>query len=440
MNNQIDRSQNIKLGSDGKYHWVYELNLYRNPVILGVLYKIFGVIIIGLFLFSTLLSCGGHNFWWSGFFSLLKVFGIIALVLFALTAIGYYIYAAIIGGKYCVLFEMDDEGVRHTQLDSQVSKAKAVAAIAAALGTLSGEPGAVGTGLLAGSRSSMYTSFSCVRNIKLLFGSNTIKLDAPLSHNQIYAEKEDLDAVLSYILDRVPSGVLSGKSNELKLRSKEFLCDAGEKIKKRRLLAVVLALANLAMLGIIISGGTKNADSKHTYSSYEESYADADENEFDYDTASDTVSFDLTGTGKPIPADFTWFTDGICTSLQMPDGGVPLDEDALNGSWKCLILYSPEQSLAYQVFSFCNAQVDGSTDNLTFTVSWYMDVFGGETYDRSDEMNAVFTGGWSDGNANFIGPGAFTISSIYELNGKQYAFGRYTPPDGESAVIGLVRP
>ena len=41
---QLQNSQ-ITLCPDGKYRWAYEFNLYRNPTILFVLFKIFGAII-----------------------------------------------------------------------------------------------------------------------------------------------------------------------------------------------------------------------------------------------------------------------------------------------------------------------------------------------------------------------------------------------------------
>ena len=48
-------------------------------------------------------------------------------VMTGLTILGYIVYVLMVGGKYIVLFEMDEEGVTHTQQPKQFTKAKALA-------------------------------------------------------------------------------------------------------------------------------------------------------------------------------------------------------------------------------------------------------------------------------------------------------------------------
>lgn len=47
------------------------------------------------------------------FLSLTKVFGIAAAVLLGLGIVGYIVYAIIVGGKYTVLFTLDDNELVH---------------------------------------------------------------------------------------------------------------------------------------------------------------------------------------------------------------------------------------------------------------------------------------------------------------------------------------
>ena len=113
---------------------------------------------------------------------------------------GYFLYAFIMGGKYCVLFEMDDRGVHHIQMESQIKKVEAISILTRLVGAMAGRPGAVGTGMLVGACTSMYTAFADVRSVESCPGRDLIKVNELLNKNQVYAEKEDFDFVLNFIL------------------------------------------------------------------------------------------------------------------------------------------------------------------------------------------------------------------------------------------------
>ena len=201
---QGDENTSITLGGDGVYRWAYEMSLFKNPTILFLLYKIFGWIALGLWVFVTLISAGDVGFWWKGFLNNLKFFAIFTVGLLVLCTLGYLLYAAIMGGKYCVLFEMDEKGVRHTQMQKQVKKAEVLSLITVLVGLAAKNPTAVGTGLLSSSKTTMYTEFKKVRKIKPKRGASTIILNAAGGQNQVYADKDEFDFVLEYITSRVP--------------------------------------------------------------------------------------------------------------------------------------------------------------------------------------------------------------------------------------------
>lgn len=48
------------------------MNLYKNLTVLFLLFKIFGWICFGIWLFSTLISANNINFWWNGFLKDIK--------------------------------------------------------------------------------------------------------------------------------------------------------------------------------------------------------------------------------------------------------------------------------------------------------------------------------------------------------------------------------
>lgn len=196
-------SKNISLCNDGSYRWVYECNMYRNPVILFTLYKIFFFISLGIYLFMLFMEAMTRDVVLNTFEEMTVAALVIFLILIVLSTISYYILALIFGGKYCVLFEMDEKGISHTQMQEQVKKAEILGYITALVGAASDNPAVTGTGLMASSKASIYSDFSKVKKIKPIKRQHTIKLKALFSNNQIYAENEDFDFVLNYIKEHV---------------------------------------------------------------------------------------------------------------------------------------------------------------------------------------------------------------------------------------------
>lgn len=199
------RSTDIRKGEDGVYRWTAEMNLYTNPTVLIMVWKIFFFICLGIFVFDILISMGDTDFWWDGFLGQLKIMGIITAGMTVLCALGYLVYALMMGGKYIVLFEMDENGVSHTQTEAQAKKARKIGAATAAAGALAGRPSAAGAGLISASRASMRSEFEKVRSIKAYPRRGVIKVNMLLEKNQVYIRPEDYGFVLKYITDRCPN-------------------------------------------------------------------------------------------------------------------------------------------------------------------------------------------------------------------------------------------
>ena len=198
--------KNIQLCPDGKYRWAYELSLYKNPHILFLVWKIFGWILFGIWVFMLILqvSDGILSAKEIVIFSLKFLGGIGALV-FVLSILGYGLYAFIMGGKYCALFEMDGKGVEHKQMKAQVKKAQLIGVLTALAGLAGGRVGTVGQGMMvAGSSGGMYTAFEHVKSIKADKKRSLIKVNETLFKNQVYADGEDFDFALDYIVTHCP--------------------------------------------------------------------------------------------------------------------------------------------------------------------------------------------------------------------------------------------
>ncbi len=205
--------KNIQLCPDGKYRWAYELSLYKNPHILFLIWKIFGWILFGIWVFMLILqvSDGILSAKEIVIFSLKFLGGIGALV-FVLSILGYGLYAFIMGGKYCALFEMDGKGVEHKQMKAQVKKAQLIGVLTALAGLAGGRVGTVGQGMMvAGSSGGMYTAFEHVKSIKADKKRSLIKVNETLFKNQVYADGEDFDFALDYIVTHCPQAKVTIK-------------------------------------------------------------------------------------------------------------------------------------------------------------------------------------------------------------------------------------
>ena len=196
-------SENIKKCDDGTYRWAYEFNMLKNPISLLTVLKIFLLVLVGMWIIFGLFRIGDDGFV-GAFVAQTKELLIPAAILFGLSIVGYIILACIYGWKYCVLFEMNETGIRHIQMEKQYKKAQALGWLTAMAGAAAGKPGVMGTGHLAATKNEQAPEFSKVKRLRTFRAFHTIKLDSPLNHNQIYAEPEDYDFVLNYISKRIP--------------------------------------------------------------------------------------------------------------------------------------------------------------------------------------------------------------------------------------------
>ena len=195
------RGKDVLLCNDGKYRWVYEMNMLTNPTIFLTVFKIFfwiilaGWLVFGLFLY---LIHGDV----AGFLAMGKAMLVALGVMAVLTALGVLGVAALYGGKYVVLFEMDETEVKHIQMPRQVRKAEVVGLITALVGLAAKRPTTAGAGLLSAGKSSTTSVFEHVRRVVPRRALHLIKVNQPLNKNQIYVPDEDFDFVYEFIKSR----------------------------------------------------------------------------------------------------------------------------------------------------------------------------------------------------------------------------------------------
>ena len=219
MNNEIPRGQDsqaladinyngrkVRLCTDGKYRWTYPMSMLKNPVLFFTVFKVIGGIFAAILIFAVFLS--HWNDITKGNFEVilhdLRMFGYIMLGCLVLTIIAYLIVAAQYGWNYIISFTMDENGLLHDQIPAQKKIARKMGETLAGAGALTSSPGQIGQGMLIANHTSQYSNFKKVRSVKPLRKWNTIKVNEPLSKNQVYCDSEDFDFVLNYILEHCP--------------------------------------------------------------------------------------------------------------------------------------------------------------------------------------------------------------------------------------------
>lgn len=205
-------SKSIVKGTDSKFRWSYDFSLYRNPTILILLWKIFFFILLGMFLLMLILQMPQDGFQ-KAITGLAPVFGALLAGMFILVSFAYLLYAAIIGGKYSVIFEMDETGIKHIQLTRQFERAQLLSYLSMLAGISSGQVSAAAPGFNAAMKQSTYSKFQQVRTIVVDRRHEVIKLrTSDLVHNQVYVGQDDFDFVLSFIQSHLPANhVLKNK-------------------------------------------------------------------------------------------------------------------------------------------------------------------------------------------------------------------------------------
>ena len=194
----------VALCEDGKYRWTYPLDMLKNPSILFVLLKIFGIL-LSIPLLIALISAAANNDWqkiWDGF---IKIWLIVMVVFFVIILISYLIVVWMNGGKYVVNFTMDEKRLIHEQVPVQYDRARKVGILAVLMGIFAKRPATAGAGALAASRDTSVSVFDKVRRIKPRRGQNLIKVNQSLERNQVYVPDEDFDFVLDFIRKHCPN-------------------------------------------------------------------------------------------------------------------------------------------------------------------------------------------------------------------------------------------
>ena len=187
---------------EGKYCWVYEMDMNRNRSILHLVLKIVAGILLFLFAFLLFL-CFRSGFSWHDFFWLGRIILLCGIVAIAVTYGSYWFVTWRFHGTYVLLYEMDEEGIAYKQSEDEEEKTKMIGYAAAAAGALTGSHSLIATGLAAQNTATHFT-FDKVRSVRTSPDSDLITASTALMRHLIYVNKEDYAFVQRYIAERCP--------------------------------------------------------------------------------------------------------------------------------------------------------------------------------------------------------------------------------------------
>jgi hypothetical protein len=191
-------SPGIVKGKDGVLRWVYEMNMWKNPTLIITIWNI--LLLVALFpaILMFLLSLGDGI--GSAFVTMLKIYIMVAVIITVLMLLAYLVVVLVNGGQYCVLFEMDKNGVKHIQMHKQYKRNQVLSMITVLAGIATGNVQTTAAGVMAGTKQSIYSEFDKVKEVKIRQKRNVIFLNQNFSHNQVYANNEDFLYVSDFII------------------------------------------------------------------------------------------------------------------------------------------------------------------------------------------------------------------------------------------------
>ena len=199
------KSTHPVLCPDGKYRWVYDVPMLKNPSILMEVYWVLGISFGIVWLFVLLMGGCENHFRPADLWEITRGFLILMAVFFVLGWVAYFFVSWYYGWKYGILFIMDEQEVVHKQLPGTEGKARAIGKLTALAGAGSGKIGMAGMGVLVANRTSMSSSYSSVRRIIACRRRHLIKVRERFSRNMVFVADEDFDFVYKYLCDHCPN-------------------------------------------------------------------------------------------------------------------------------------------------------------------------------------------------------------------------------------------
>ena len=186
---------------EGRYHWIYELDMKSN---LSIMYLILKIIIGSMFVILAVIIAICYK---DGV-PMDRIIDSSKIVLACIGGIGlicmfsYWLVSKIYGGTYVMIYDMDEEGISFSQTADQAEKTKIIAGFSSMAGAATKNYGLMASGFAVANNTSAHSSFAKVRKVTVKRKDNLIDLHSPFLLNMIYVDDENFDFVEEYICQR----------------------------------------------------------------------------------------------------------------------------------------------------------------------------------------------------------------------------------------------
>jgi len=209
----------VTLGEDGVLRWSYDMDMWHNRYMIGLVFKIIGLMLgiptllaaVAMLMRAAPLMADGvtgdrlRSFLRDDLILLAVVGGMLAGMLL-LGAIIYAICAAVMKGRYHLCFQMDDSAVALVRNPKTMGVINTLGIVAAIAGLAAGKPGEslrLGS-TLAAANSTGTSRFDAARRVKIVEKCDVLDIREFFGMNQIYVPPEDFEYVKEFILARIP--------------------------------------------------------------------------------------------------------------------------------------------------------------------------------------------------------------------------------------------
>ena len=202
--------EGIFCDESGAYHWVYHLDMKKNPEPLRVVIKlIFGVTFAVALLVAVMLVLGSNGVGYS-LMIFCAVGGGLGAVMALVAWCVWLVEGARRGWHYLYEYLMTEERVVVLQTPEEQAHSEKLAAASFVLSVVNGSPtlAAAGTAALAGVR--VDSVYKDVRKVIAVRRHDLIKVNNRLMHNVVYADARQYDFVWSYITSHCPNAKIKG--------------------------------------------------------------------------------------------------------------------------------------------------------------------------------------------------------------------------------------
>lgn len=200
MSDKQDQPVTTNVGSDGKYRWLYEQNVFNNPKRAFLWWRLGVLLLLILTLYVNIINTDVRfGIALRAFFTNLFLFLAIYTVLIVL--LGFILCQAGVGSNL-LLYEMDNESLVAYTLNKGVERYEAQQALAIMSGQMKGDPVVNGSPILTKMKKNVEIKYHAVSSVAYKRIWRRIRVKSGLRSHDVYAKRSQAEYVLNTLFTK----------------------------------------------------------------------------------------------------------------------------------------------------------------------------------------------------------------------------------------------